>query len=155
MYNSTQSLNQLITELQSGHIPDFVVFYDGANEVSAPYNNQGIPNAPFNQQYIREGIVRYVGLNKTSFILEFLPSNFYLLHPLAEGLYPAAIAEPEPPQNILELADDIVQVYLANYQTVEAMSTRFDFDFGFFWQPVSAVSNKTLTPMETQTRDVF
>ncbi len=36
-YVSTQSLITLITELQAGHVPDWVIFYDGINDTVAAY----------------------------------------------------------------------------------------------------------------------
>ena len=34
-YNSTQEVIQLLLELQSGNVPDMVIFYDGVNDISS------------------------------------------------------------------------------------------------------------------------
>ncbi len=154
-YNSTQSVNLLISELQSKNIPDLVIFYDGVNEVSGPYLNGGVPNTHLSMEFFRQ-IANYGfdGKQDIRFFKEFLSSTFHIFNWALQNSFP------QPELNLLRrnvdvaaLGADIAQVYLTNYRIVREMADEFGFDIAFFWQPVLILDEKPLTPIEQQRRD--
>jgi lysophospholipase L1-like esterase len=148
---STQSLIALIRELQSGNVPDMVVFYDGVNEVIAAYES-GEPDA-------------HVTLAKIAGRFEepanplfewFKGSRVYSLIGLLAGkltdqgqegglgMFSLQVAQTDRS----ELADTVAEIYLGNYRIVDVLSQEYGFEYSFFVQPHLAVSEKPLTPEE-------
>ncbi len=141
---STQSLILLQRALQSGNIPDMVVFYDGVNDVYAAYQT-GIPGAPTSLPAIRStfndpGLVRW---------LKGLRLYWLTTHVLRSANPAAMIAGAAVSDTRLDsLAEGIADTYLANHELVNALADDYGFEAFFFWQPHLAVHRKRLTEDE-------
>lgn len=143
-YVSTQSVVAMLLELQSGNVPDAVIFYDGVNDVLAAYES-GQPRTHVTLQKIASRFERrehplgqwlrssriYALLNRWV-IQPFARPNAHRL-PAHEGL-----------------ADAVARNYLANQSVVKALSAYFGFDYYFFWQPHLGIGNKVLTVDEAK-----
>lgn len=153
-YGSTQSLVALTLELQSGNIPDMVIFYDGVNEVIAAYES-GLPSAHVSLSLIAARfeeqdplLVTWVRGTRTYALVERL-----LFEPKQKG-YGLRVETPIDAEGGLvstasrHLADGVAKVYLGNYRIVEALAKEYGFDYYFFLQPHLAVSGKVLTNEE-------
>ena len=152
---STQGVIQLILELQSGNVPDLVIFYDGVNDVSAGYQSGRATHSNFNQIAAK--------LEKSekppSFVAWMESSNsLHLLQRLEAKLR-------QKPQNstdlvtykamdidIATLSDLVVETYIGNYEIVDALAQKYGFKFLFFWQPVITIGDKSLTGEEQEMR---
>lgn len=147
-YVSTQGVILLMRSLQSGTVPDLVVFYDGINDVIAA-RQTGDPGAHRNM-----GVFTSI-FNDPDQSSSTHPLILWLRGTYAFRFVDALVEEPEAtvtddssPQSESSLAEGIVNAYLANYQIVAGMADTFGFDYRFFWQPTAIEENKPLTEEE-------
>jgi len=115
---NTQGVIMLMLELRKGNIPDVVVFYDGANDVHAAFQNReaGLPGNEINRR-----------------------KQFYGSR--------AVVNTDRPKVDDDTLAKDTIDVYLANLDLLQALADRYGFSVVAVWQPISYV-DKPLTPEE-------
>jgi hypothetical protein len=150
-YVSTQSMIALTLQLQSGNIPDLVIFYDGVNEVLAAYES-GRPSVHVTLSRIaarfeerNNPLVTWVQGTRTYALIERL---FDKPEQEGSGLRSGKLQDSEwvlDNAGSRQLGDMVSDVYLVNYEIVEALSKGYDFDFFFFLQPHMAVGEKVLT----------
>lgn len=137
-YTSTQELIMLITELRKGNIPDYVIFYDGVNDVLAAYENRKAGLIKhyhfFKKLYSREPkffneISKAAFRNKTKlfFIIDYIINNYI-------GKKKRTYEYSD--QELKELAIEIIEEYKKNIYLLEELSKVFGFKYKFFWQPV-------------------
>ncbi len=156
-YVSTQNVIQLLLQLQSGNVPDLVIFYDGIADVIASFES-GVPGEHIE---IDEATARFdVECPLVNQPRLFGLSNLYRLLQSWVGR-----RQPER-RNYLTRGGDTESVakstagtYLANYELMGALSREHDFDYLFFWQPISSYGSKPLTseeqPVASQLSDEF
>jgi lysophospholipase L1-like esterase len=142
-YNSTQELIRLQQELQTGDIPDMVIFYDGMNDVSTAnrYGEAG-------EHFYWENIYPVVRSQPVSNPIQSLIRG--------TNLYRLIIGEPPPsaaPNLAVPPFEDsfittISETYLTNLRTVEALSQEYGFEFFAFVQPTLAMSERELSTEE-------
>jgi hypothetical protein len=148
---SSQSLIALTRELQSGNVPDMVIFYDGVNEVIAAYES-GEPNVHVTLAKIARRFEK-----PENPLLEWIKgSRLYSLI----GILAGQLADPGQESGLSmfrfqaaatdrsHLADAVADIYLGNYRIVDALAQEYGFEFSFFVQPHLAVSEKELTEEE-------
>jgi lysophospholipase L1-like esterase len=137
---STQGLVQLTLELQRGHVPDLVVFYDGYNDVFAAHAT-GKVGVPENfgdwqgQQSAGASVLRQV--LKAS-------DTGRLVRRLVQPVAPAPVAQvsTEP------LARSVVQSYVQVQRIVLALGREYGFEARFYWQPQLITGRKPMTEVE-------
>ncbi len=134
-YVSTQEVIELLRQLQAGQVPDVAIFYDGVNDVYAAYQSgvAGIPQNEWKRQTEYNLTNRYNQMRRL--FLQQTLDRFCLgskLKALAQRLQPAAGSRTLPEG----LAEEIVQTYLANVKTIDALGRAFGFETLFYWQPV-------------------
>ena len=146
---STQSVIALALELQSGNVPDVVVFYDGVNDVLAAYES-GRPGTHVTLDKIasrfeeREHLLwRWYKSSRQYALLEK-----WLIAPLRTNRTERAAIESELPQ-------EVAATYLSNYRLVQALAESYGFQFYLFLQPHLGVGQKPLTTSERQMMDRF
>ena len=149
-FTSTQGVIELTCELQHRARPDFVIFYDGVNDIVSAY---GYLRAGLHLAYpeIRRRVESQRLDAPQSTLVEdlLLWSNQYrLIRRLLARPAVAPVSEPRPPS----LAEDVVTTYLANVRLVTSLAKGYGFRVAFFWQPNLAVGEKPLTPSESQMR---
>jgi len=158
---STQDMMELILKLQSGNIPETVVFYNGLNDILSAYENGRagllIGNRSISSRI--EGRVEDPSA-RTPLLQVIDGTNTFLLvsHLFFRDtewapeettvLVPANPCFDDPDFDISALSDEICNDYLGNYRIVEALSEEFGFDFYFFVQPVLPMSDKVLSNSE-------
>lgn len=158
----TQNLIALMLELQNGHVPDAVIFYNGVNEVIAMIQS-GIPNAHHRQKSIaeaynaigndsavslQEGITQEV--NKTYLMRlyrHFVPENE---EEPTEQDYNEAVTRFSPEQVGAAIAS-----YLGTYTVIQALAESYGFEAYFFWQPVIWMTDKPFTSDEQAAREAL
>jgi lysophospholipase L1-like esterase len=157
-YVSTQSIIQLMLELQSGNVPDLVIFYEGANDVYAAYQS-GRPTHQNNNQ-IADRLNKGNSPPPLPPLVAWIKStkSFYVFNRLMARLRP----KPRESTNIINyktmgidtatLTNAMVETYIGNYEIVDAFAQKYGFKALFFWQPQIAVGEKPLTSEELEMR---
>jgi len=153
-YVSTQSLIELLEQLQLGNVPDIVLFYDGVNDVYAAYQSG---QAGVHQNLDQIGAKFQGGSsNRGSPLIEWLHESSLV------ALFKTVIAGPkQKPQqgekvmnyetlkiDKTSLVGAVAQTYLTNYKVVTALAHEYGFKYAFFWQPVIVAGKKPLTDEE-------
>ena len=152
---STQGVIELIRQLQSGNVPDLVIFYDGVNDVYAAYQSGRSTHQNFDQ--IAAKLKK--GESPLSFVAWIESSNsFHLFKRLVAKLR----QKPRKSADLVTyktmgidtatLSDSVVERYISNYEIVDALAQKYRFKFLFFWQPVISIGDKPLTSEEQEMR---
>ncbi len=156
-YVSTQGVIALLIQLQSGNVPDMVIFYDGVNDVLAAYPS-GQSGVHFS---LRKIAAKVEGKNLPFFLNWLMEWKLYkLITKIASKLMPEKLVTSQRQItyetmgiDANKLASSITKKYLGNYKIVKALSMEYSFEFKFFWQPVLLVGDKTLTSEELTMMD--
>jgi len=151
-YCLTQEIMYLVLLLKQGKIPDYVIFYDGINEVMVGYKNMK-PGSIFGANYIRSQLYQKetVGQNlKKVWRQSGIYRGYKDLSDLVKPYFKKEKAlTPEENQVLNRLADDIVADYLKNIELVEHLAQAYGFQYLFIWQP-ALLTNQALTAEEKQ-----
>jgi len=161
-YVSTQDIIMLLLQLQSGNIPDMVLFYDIAGDIPAGYQ-AGRPGVHAN---LDEIAARFERRAEPSAFVDLLrsTSSYSLIAELMDKLMIANPQQKEPtPGNlatdksmrldIANLSDRIVQDYSGTYTIVSALAEKYGFKYYFFLPPNIFLGNKPLTSEEQEMRN--
>lgn len=147
---STQSLIELMKQLQRGNIPDLVIFYDGVNDVYAAYDSGqlGVHSA------LRDAVEKYEE-NENPLVKWFKSSRqFQIFERFVRNITSAGSQKNKihgddgTEMDNERLAEMIITPYLSNYKMVGALAQENNFEYGFFWQPHLAAGRKKLSPEE-------
>lgn len=136
-YVSTQSLLRLMELLKSGQRPDWVIFYDGVNDVFSALQNRvaGLPQNEANRRL--EFNVARDGKQSARLLLQSLSGIQRVLAPAAQA-----------PQTDA-LAAAIAKDYAANLKLLDTLAQAYGFDYLAVWQPV-IFSKPNLTAFERE-----
>ena len=153
-YTLTQEVVHLTLLLKEGNIPDYVIFYDGVNDISSAYKS-GEPGKIHDLAKIRlkmGGGGAYLWSQFASFweencmIYRALLTLRALLNKQAKtGRRPYSAEETQ------SLSDAIIADYVKNVRLVDALSKGFGFRYVFFWQPM-LLTNAAPTEEELASR---
>jgi len=140
---STQSLMALVLALQSGHVPDLVIFYHGANEVFAAIESGQAGNP------VTLSTIAAIFERREHPLIQWMKSSrlYALATALTTRLNPTQPHD-HVPMDAERLDDSVTEVYLSNYEIVAALAREYGFDFYFLWPPHLATGDKPLTPEE-------
>ena len=155
---STQSLIDLMRQLQSGNAPDVVIFYDGVNDVYAAYESgqagvhATLDNiaAKFEEQ--EHPLIKWIKSSRQFSLLESLVNNLKWGDSQSDqnfGNYKGLGIATD------HLADSVTGTYLNNYKIVGALAQEYDFEYFFFWQPHLGIDQKELTVEEQVIKSEF
>lgn len=144
-YVSTQGLIHLILLLESGDVPDMVIFYDGVNDILAA-SQSGMPIV---HQNLSE-ISTLFEDDQAPIIRFFQASNSYKLLQVILSQIPISVDSEAPKFQYYPelLSDQVTEAYLHNYEIVSLLADSYHFDFYFFWQPHILIGNKHLSSEE-------
>jgi hypothetical protein len=152
-YVSTQSVIELLLELQSGNTPNWVLFYDGPNDVYTGYQSG------------RSGVHENLDLLAARFEKREVPDSGPLMELLKSShlfslsdrvVGKLSQKQASPKLNTYEsmgidaaaLSAAIVQRYLGNYKIVDALAREYGFKYFFFWPPYISIGQKPLKKEE-------
>jgi hypothetical protein len=156
-YVSTQSVIELLRQLQLGNVPDMVLFYDGVNDVYAAYQSgQAGVHQNLDQIVSKLEGRRPGGGHRLHQFIEWLQGSYSFA--LFKNLSAAVRAKPQHSKELVTyetlqvdraiLSDSVARVYLADYRIVSALAQKYGFKFQFFWQPIISIGEKHLTDEE-------
>ncbi|MGQ9688859.1 MAG: SGNH/GDSL hydrolase family protein [Desulfobaccales bacterium] len=155
-YTFTQGVLYLILKLREGARPDFVIFYDGFNDVYGAYQS-GQAGALQNLATMREKLEAKPRKLLRLAVKDWLQGNLYLYSKVYLGLYfafhpearfqevGAGLSEPE----LDKLAEGLVHYYARSLLLVDKLSRAYGFRYACFWQP-SLLTEAQVLPGEGQ-----
>jgi lysophospholipase L1-like esterase len=158
-YVSTQSLIELMIQLEKGNIPNLVIFYDGINDVLAGYQSgQACVHHNLNDIASRfEGrdiqqidpMIKWLHNSSTFRLLKILVDKFI---PERTTAFQTLITYRTMGIDPDSLAASIAKCYFENFRLVGALAQEYGFEYAFFWQPVISIGYKPLTREEREFR---
>jgi lysophospholipase L1-like esterase len=153
-YTFTQGVFYLITRLREGSRPNFVIFYDGFNDVYGAYQS-GKPGALHNVAQLREKLESKPRQLYWQAVKEWFQENVYLYSRVLVRL----LYRPEEryrevgagftDQELKTLAAGLVQYYAQSLALVDSLSQAYGFKYVCFWQPALFTEARVL-PQETR-----
>jgi len=155
-YTFTQGLIYLITRLREGLRPDYVIFYDGFNDVYGAYQS-GQAGTLHNVAQVKEKLETKPRQLYWEAVQEWLQENIYLYNKVAHKIYlhfhpeeryreaGAKLTDPE----LKVLAAELVQYYAQSLELLDHLSQAYGFKYACFWQPAIYTETKVL-PQETR-----
>jgi lysophospholipase L1-like esterase len=139
-YVSNQERITLELELQQGHRPDLVIFYDGINDLASAWQ-QGVAGRPQNEgNRVREfnlSSKQRMGERARSVLLDValgLSARRFAQHLVPRGSARADPVATAPATND-RLPQQVVQTYMSNVAAVRLLGERCGFGSLFYWQP--------------------
>lgn len=157
-YVTTQSVIELLLQLQAGNVPNIAIFFDGAADIYTGYQS-GRSGLHGNFELTA---AQMEGRNRPQSPLAFrligLSSLFQLVDnqvaKLSAGSSPTPKLVTYETMNVdmASLADAITGTYLTNYETVAALAQRYGFEYYFFWPPHVSSGQKPLTHEEVRSK---
>jgi hypothetical protein len=151
---STQSVLQLLLQLQAGNVPDLALFYEGPNDAFSAYQSgrAGV------HENLAELVAAFEGTRQVeqSAIGRLMRGTYS--YSLIADLVLRVTHPPEEEPTLLTyrtmgvdetaLTASVVQTYQENYNLVDGLAQRYGFEFRFFWPPYIATSKKPLVAEE-------
>ena len=158
-FTSTQSVIELLVQLQAGNVPDVAIFLEGPNDIYSAYQSGRADVTENNEQFAARFERKEIA--KKNPVIELLELSS--LHALAVSLVSKLRPEVPSTRRVLtyetkgvdptNLSNSLVQAYLSNYNIIGGIAQRYGFKFVFFWPPYIAVGKKPLTPDEVELKD--
>ena len=140
----TQEVIRLMMALRAGHRPDYVVFYDGTNEVYSAYQS-GEAGTLQNVERTRERLRHVDAYEHVSTGLgEILRDKSMIYRALrkfisffADDSELREAAADYSDQDLRRLAGEIRQAYAESAQLLDYLAKKYDFGYICFWQPAA------------------
>lgn len=153
-YVSTQSVIELMLQVQSGNIPDIAIFFDGPNDVYAAYQS-GKSGVHENLEQIATRMERR-DQPQSPLLIQLLESfslfrliDNQVIHLNGEARPAPALTTYETMQvDLKTLTESVTTKYLTNYETVSALAEKHGFDYYVFWPAHLTSTKKPLTSEE-------
>ncbi len=151
-YTFTQGLFKLILLLRDGHKPDYVLFYDGINDVHGAYasGQVGMTSVTDNirkkmKDPLKAVFIKYINQFRHNCM------TYRSVQRIVMAIYVSNYLKPFN-QNYNdvekeELSQDIAEYYMKSSALLEEMAETFNFKYVQFWQPVLTLE-KDLTKEE-------
>lgn len=146
---SSQEVTELMLRLRSGDVPDLMIFYNGANDIFASFENgrAGMIIGNWSIESKLSASEHQLSGSPDELILLLRNTNIFMLMDYLIGAEPdetdpavrfvtAAPCFDDPHFDMTPLASETAALYLENYRIVEALSREYDFQFYFFLQPL-------------------
>lgn len=141
-YTSTQEVIQLLLLIQEGRRPHIVIFYDGWNDVmvAVDHGHAGWPTrldrmrTIYDQAIPEEGVgwLKRSQIHAGRFLHTFFTEGALLRWLRGELKEAPVLVHELPPEQLGRIA---INRYIANMNTVEALSKTYGFEVYSFWQP--------------------
>lgn len=147
-YTFTQEIVQLLLLLREGHEPDYVVFYDGINEVFTAYQSD-VPGATFNLNKTRETLGKAspssprIIYETVITILERHSMIYRLLGNIAD-VDPLAVSR-RSDEDLRLLSIGTAEYYLRSLELLDHLADAYNFEYACFWQPVSCMESELIS----------
>jgi lysophospholipase L1-like esterase len=148
-YTFTQGLFYLIIKLRQGARPNFVIFYDGFNDVYGSYQS-GQPGAQQNLAQLREKLEEKPRQLYWQAVKNWWEENIYLYSKVWCRFFPRPekhfreVGAGFTDQQLKTLAAGTVQYYTQSLELLDHLSQTYGFKYACFWQPALFTETKVL-----------
>ncbi len=134
-YVSSQELIRLINELRNGNVPDFAIFYNGANDVFSSLQS-GIAGITQNE-YNREKEFNSIQEKKRSLLVFFQSLSSLATVKFFQMKFGSDILvfEERTEMELKDLAENTVLTYKENIRMINALAKQYKFEVFYYWQP--------------------
>lgn len=153
-YTFTQGVFSLITKLREGARPDYVIFYDGFNDVYGAYQS-GKAGTLHNLDQLREKLEKKPSQIYRQAVKSWLQENVFLYSKVVAQFSPqagkrfrekgAAFGD----QELQALAAGLVQYYAQSLALLDHLAQTYGFKYACFWQPALFTETRLL-PQEVR-----
>lgn len=153
-YTFTQELVQLILLLRDGHRPNYIIFYDGINDVYATYQSGKVANiqnlelisnrladSRSNPSFFRQLNNLIETLLSKSMTLKSLKLINTIFYSQKENKY-SEVAAGYTELQLKLLGEEIVNNYIKSIHILDKLSHIYGFKYLCFWQPVIFTKNR-------------
>jgi len=157
-YTFTQELIRLILLLRDGHRPNYVIFYDGVNDVYSAYQS-GMTGSVMNVSDTRNRLRRKTDWELAKIGLYGLLQEYCMTYRAAAKLVSILnknhlpdqkeVASQYDNEKLFQLAAENGNSYSQTTLLLDKISEAYGFDYLCFWQPV-AFTEEFLTDEESQ-----
>ena len=153
-YTFTQGVFSLITKLRDGARPNYVIFFDGFNDVYGAYQS-GKPGTLHNIAQLREKLESKPRQLYWRAVQEWLKENVYLYSKVfslfAQGPEKRfrEVGAGFSDQELKELAAELVRYYAQSLELLDNLAKAYDFKYICFWQPALFTEDRVL-PQEVR-----
>lgn len=149
-YTFTQEIIHLILLLREGHKPNYVIFYDGANDVSSACQS-GMAGTIFGAALTREKLKA----TEKQLFWDIVSSAFKnhcmsyrevrkILARFSQQQELQKIASRYSEKELELLSDDIIEYYIKSMELLDRVAQAYDFKYICFWQPVIVTEKKLI-----------
>jgi lysophospholipase L1-like esterase len=146
----------LITKLREGLRPDYVIFYDGFNDVYGAYQS-GQAGTLHNVAQMKEKLESKPRQLYWQAVKEWLQENIYLYSKVVNKIYQHYYPEARyreagaklTDQELKALAAELVRYYANSLDLLGHLSQAYGFKYACFWQPALYTESRVL-PRETR-----
>ncbi len=147
-YTFKQEIIRLVLLLREGHRPDYVIFYDGANDVYGTYQS-GIPGSIMNVSTMRGKLRTSSSIRDVLYAIANKAMDAFRTHSMIYKAIASGIAFVSPQQQFQEvtskyddeevqlLSQGIAEEYLTSMGLLDHLAQAYGFEYICFWQPVS------------------
>ncbi|UCE24588.1 MAG: SGNH/GDSL hydrolase family protein [Candidatus Zixiibacteriota bacterium] len=140
----TQEVIRLMMALRAGHRPDYVVFYDGTNEVYSAYQ-AGVAGTFQNVERTRERLRQVDAYEHVSIGLGEILRDNSMIYRAVRKFVSFFTGSPDrreaaaeyTDQDLRRLAGEIRRAYAESAQLLDYLAKKYDFEYICFWQPVA------------------
>jgi lysophospholipase L1-like esterase len=146
-YTFTQEIVRLTLLLREGYRPDYVVFYDGVNDVCWA-SGSGNPGTLYMESYIREKLSQDSQDRSSGRIIWETVTTILERHSMIYRLL-GNIADVDPPaisgrsdEDLRLLSVGIAEYYLGSLELLDQLAQGYGFDYICYWQPVTCFESK-------------
>lgn len=151
-YINAQEIISLILLLRDGHRPDYVIFYDGANDVYTSYQS-GEPGHLSNWFSLSERLKK-TKMSNTGHLLavfENLIGKYSMIYrelsKIGTKINPPEVHFQEVAHSfnddeLRKLSEDFVEYYTKSFELLDNLSKIYGFKYLCFWQPVVFTEEK-------------
>ena len=154
-YVSSQEMILMLLQLESGHVPNAVIFYHGANDVMNGFRyQQPVVHWSYDDVAKRfsEQENNLISIIDQSAIVRLVK---YFMPQTVEETPDNAIAQLIPTTINLGVSDgtldsQIVSTYFNSINNMQALAEFYNFEVYFFWQPVLGIGEKPLVNWEAE-----
>lgn len=154
-YNSSQEVIYLMLLIKDKQIPDYVLFFDGINDLHCAYTNNKTGDAAdftekreklkyegeikSNRDYLKKFIRGYIDarINAYAFTRKMRQKYRKWKETDDEGKLKIMTIEDRDEGQLLSLANDAVDNYFNLTEIVRGLSDLYGFKVAFFWQPMT------------------
>jgi lysophospholipase L1-like esterase len=148
-YTFTQGLFYLITKLREGARPNFVIFYDGFNDVYGSYQS-GKPGAQQNMAQLREKLESKPRQLYWQAVKEWWQENIFLYNKVFSRFFQRPekrfreVGAGFTDQQLRELTAGTVRYYAQSMALLDHLSQAYGFKYVCFWQPALFTETRVL-----------